>query len=94
MDDKNMVTFTRKQQSKVGELSTSRNSYSNTRYTVDSLDKYLDSKAQEKCPKLARDKGIDYYYIKNEFCNFLNSKGAPDNISASFIGFIKQKKIS
>ncbi len=94
IDDKDNIIFTRKKQSKVGELSTSQNNPSNTHYTVDSLDQYLDNKAQEKCPKLAREKGIDYYYIKNEFCNFLNSKGAPDNISASFIGFIKQKKIS
>ncbi len=93
MDDRDNVIFTRKKQSRVGELSTSQNKPSSTHYTVDSLDQYLDTKAQEKCPKLAREKGIDYYYIKNEFCNFLNSKGAPDNISASFIGFIKQKKI-
>ena len=94
MDDRDNVIFTRKQHSKVGELSTSQNTPSSIHYTVDSLDQYLDSKAQEKCPKLARERGIDYYYIKNEFCNFLNSKGAPDNISACFIGFIKQKKIS
>ncbi len=93
LDDRGNVIFTRKQQSKVGELSTRKNTSCNTIYSVDSLDQYLDNKAQEKCPKLARDKGIDYYFLKNEFCNFLNSKGAPDNISASFIGFIKQKKI-
>lgn len=94
MDDQDNVIFTRKQHSKVGDLfsyqDTSRDSIT---YTVDTLDQYLDSKALDKCPKLARDKGIDYYFLKNEFCNFLNTKGAVDNISASFIGFIKQKKI-
>jgi len=93
IDNNGVVTFLQKPHSKVGELSTSKNTSSHTIYTVDNLDQYLDIKAQEKGRKLAREKGIDYYFLKNEFCNFLNNKGAPDNISASFLGFIKQKKI-
>jgi plasmid replication initiation protein len=94
MDDNDIVTFTRKHTSRAGDLFSYQETRPGIPYTVDSLDRFLDPRAQEKCPKLAREKGIDYYYIKNEFCNFLNTKGAPDNISASFIGFIKQKKIS
>ena len=94
INENDVITFLQKNNSKVGDLFSYQNRSSDTiSYTVDTLDRFLDTKAQEKCPKLAREKGIDYYYIKNEFCNFLNSKGAPDNISASFIGFIKQKKI-
>ncbi len=93
LDSQDNITFTRKKMSGVGALSTNRSPGAGKLFTVDNLDRFLDSGAQKKCPEMARQKGIDYYFLKNEFVRFLNSKGAPENISASFISFIKQKKI-
>lgn len=94
MIDKNdNVIFSKRGDSNVGDYSQTQFNLS-FHLTVDSLDRYLDGKAQKSCPELARKKGIDYYYLKSEFCDFINKKKeAPENISASFIAFIKQKKI-
>ncbi len=93
LDDQDNITFTRKKSSNVGLLSAQKKAQAGKLFTIDNLDVFLDHKAQQKAPKLARQKGIDYYFLKNEFVQFLNQKGTPDNISAAFISFIKQKKI-
>ncbi len=88
LDKRDIVTFTPKVQSNITKLRKPGSSY-----TVDNLDGYLDPRAYETCRDLARQKNRDWYVLKSEFVGLLNDSGDKrENISASFIAFIKQKK--
>jgi plasmid replication initiation protein len=88
--ESNLVIFTRKIQSKVGQLTAEKTS----KYTVDNLDQILGLKALTLCRKLAHKKNRDWYQLKSEFIDLLNKNNEErKNISGSFIGFIKSKDV-
>lgn len=87
--ENNLIVFTKKSSSKVGQLSNTNKA----KYTVDNLDQILGKKAFLTARTLAQRKNRDWYQLKSEFVQLLNNTTEErENISGSFIGFIKSKK--
>jgi len=81
-DDGDMVTFRpRAGAVKIAEPET---------YTVDTLDRHIETKALAYARKLAQERNRDFYQIKAEFIEYMRKK-TPDNISGALVGFVKKK---
>ncbi|MEL6216982.1 MAG: replication initiator protein A [Pseudomonadota bacterium] len=52
----------------------------------------LKVETMERAKALAVEKGYDVYALEQEFIDFAQRKGRPDNPDGAFIGFIKKKK--
>lgn len=94
LDEKDMVTFSQKAESKIGTTRKKKPTLQEgKRYTESDIQRTIDNKCDKYTRALASQKNLDFYDLKEQFADWINSKGvAPANMSAAFIKFVQQKK--
>ena len=61
------------------------------KYTVDNLDRHIETKAMALARKDAQARNRDFYQLKGEFIEVMRKQGEPASISGAFVGFVRSK---